>query len=62
MEEVLFPEWNQFALPDAVEDPLWSYDVELSLLNDPFDVECCQCPLRETLSRVDEDLRVVVPL
>jgi hypothetical protein len=47
MEKVLLPEWNQFALLCAVVNPLWSYDVEPSLLDDSFDVERCSCPLRE---------------
>lgn len=63
MEKILLPEWNKFVVSYAVVDPLWSYDVEPGLLNDPFDVERYSCPLREKiLGSLREDLRVVVPL
>jgi hypothetical protein len=61
MEEVLLPEWDKFSFSHAVEDPLWSYDVKLGLLDDPFDVECCERFVRDVW--IDgKDLRVVVPL
>ena len=46
MEEILFPEWDQLAPSYAVMDPLWSDDVELCFLDDPFDIERCQSHVR----------------
>jgi hypothetical protein len=61
MEEVLFPKRNQLAFSNAVVDPLWSYDVELGLLDDPFNVERCKYSVRD-IWLGGGDLRVVVPL